>query len=376
MNYQRIISPHTQFYQLPHPLRLESGDQLFEVQVAYRTWGQLNDTRDNAVLVCHAFTGWADLETWWEPLLGTDRALDPDRDFIVCSNILGSCYGTTGATSINPVTGKPYGSTFPAITIRDMVHVQALLARALGIRSIQLAIGGSLGGMQVLEWAALYPQMVRAIAPIAAPGRHSAWCIGLSEAQRQAIYADPNWKDGNYSPDEPPIGGLAAARMMAISMYRSWASFETRFGRQYQVSGSQFEIASYMQYQGQKLVERFDANTYVSLSLAMDSHDLTRPNQNYESVLQSIVHPALVVAINSDILYPPIEQQELAALMPNAELAWLESPHGHDAFLIDMDTLNEMVVQFRQRVGNHNLFVPRPDAPEKSVILDEILSAG
>jgi homoserine O-acetyltransferase len=208
--------------------------------------------------------------------------------------------------------------------------------------------------MQVLEWALLYPEQVRAIAVIAASGRHSAWCIGLSEAQRRAIYADPNWQGGYYSPQQPPQSGLAVARMMAMSTYRSWASFSGRFGREYQ-SEQEFAIASYLDYQGQKLVERFDANTYIILSRAMDSHDVTRQGQTYESVLQSIHQPTLIVTIDSDILYPSVEQQELATLIPNSELAWLESPHGHDAFLMDMEALNAILLPFRERLHSQNL---------------------
>ncbi|MBW4626058.1 MAG: homoserine O-acetyltransferase [Brasilonema octagenarum HA4186-MV1] len=351
MNYSDFISPQTQFYQLSVPFELDNGEVLTGVQVAYRTWGELNPESNNGVLVCHALTGSADADDWWEPLLGLGKALDPTHDFIVCSNILGSCYGTTGPISINPKTGVAYGSSFPKITIRDMVHLQAALIEYLGIQSLELVIGGSLGGMQVLEWALLYPEKVKAIAPIAAPGRHSAWCIGLSEAQRQAIYADLHWQGGNYTAEQPPTQGLAVARMMAMSTYRSWESFTARFGRQYDESScqGQYAIASYLQYQGQKLVERFDANTYITLTHAMDSHDVAR-TQDYKSTLQSIKQPALVVAINSDILYPPAEQQELADFIPHAQLKWLKSIHGHDAFLIDMAALNELVISFRQEL--------------------------
>ncbi|MDX2211717.1 MAG: homoserine O-acetyltransferase [Oculatellaceae cyanobacterium bins.114] len=350
MNYQQFVSPKTLLYQFSEPLKLESGDVLMGVQVAYRTWGNLNPMRDNAILVCHALTGWADVDDWWEALLGSGRSLDPDHDFIICSNILGSCYGTTGPTSLNPITGVAYGANFPPITVRDMVRLQAALLEALQVRSLQLVIGGSLGGMQALEWAVLYPEKVRAIAVIAASGRHSAWCIGLNEAQRQAIYADPNWQDGNYKPDHPPTQGLAVARMIAMSTYRSWASFAERFGRQIQPSQDteQFAIVDYLHYQGQKLVERFDANTYVVLTHAMDAYDLARSNQSYEAILQSIQQPTLVVAISSDILYPPVEQEELAAWIPNAELKCLESSQGHDAFLIDTEVLNRLVVHFRE----------------------------
>ncbi|MBD0335206.1 MAG: homoserine O-acetyltransferase [Cyanobacteria bacterium Co-bin13] len=360
--FQQFISSQTRVFTLPEPFCLESGVALTGVQVAYRTWGKLNDQRTNAILVCHALTGWADVDDWWEPLLGPGRALDPERDFIVCSNILGSCYGTTGPTSINPQTGRAYGPTFPAITVRDMVHLQAALLRGLGIASLQMVIGGSLGGMQVLEWTLLYPDWVQAIVPIAAPGRHSAWSIGLSEAQRQAIYADLNWQQGFYPPNSPPAQGLAVARMMAMSIYRSWASFDQRFGRQQQPTnrGLEFAIATYLQHQGKKLVERFDANTYITLTQAMDSHDIAHNRGDYETVLSSIQQPALLVAINSDVLYPPVEQQELAALMPHAELAWLHSPHGHDAFLMeaDMKVLNTLVKGFRKPKLNGQAIAP------------------
>jgi homoserine O-acetyltransferase/O-succinyltransferase len=350
--YPKFISPKTEFHRLSEPFELESGDALVGVQVAYRTWGTLNTMRDNAVLVCHALTGWADVDDWWGPLLGSGRSLDPDRDFIVCSNILGSCYGTTGPTSINPATGVAYGAHFPRITVRDIVRLQAILLDALQVQSLQLVIGGSLGGMQVLEWAVLYPEKVRAIAVIASPGRHSAWCIGLSEAQRQAIYVDPNWNNGHYHAGQTPDQGLAVARMIAMSTYRSWASFTDRFGRQVQPdqAAEQFSVVEYMHYQGKKLVERFDANTYITLTHAMDSHDVTRPDQTYEAVLQNISQPTLVVAISSDILYPPVEQEELAALIPNTELKGLESPHGHDAFLIDINVLNDLVIRFRDKL--------------------------
>jgi homoserine O-acetyltransferase/O-succinyltransferase len=361
MTYLHLVSSHTQLYRFPALLELELGGVLPEVQVAYRTWGELNRRGDNAILVCHALTGHADVDAWWQPLLGPGKTLDPTQDFIVCSNILGSCYGTTGPTSLNPETGQPYGPTFPAITVRDMVRSQAQLLAGLGVQSLRLVIGGSLGGMQVLEWGAQYGDRVQSLVVIAAPGRHSPWCIGLSEAQRQAIYTDPRWQGGHYTPDNPPFQGLAVARMIAMSTYRSWASFHHRFGRQpsphtpHLSPPTPYAITDYLHRHGQKLVDRFDANTYIALTHAMDRHEVgggqpgADPNQRYQSALQSIPCPTLVVAIDSDILYPPVEQQELAELMPLAQLNWLYSPHGHDAFLIDMENLNKQVVVFRQQ---------------------------
>ncbi|MBD2580071.1 homoserine O-acetyltransferase [Oscillatoria sp. FACHB-1406] len=349
MSIQAFISPQTQFYRLPEPYLLESGFDLPQVDVAYCTWGTLNADRSNAVLVCHALTGWAQADAWWGHLFGPGKALDPTRDFIVCSNVLGSCYGTTGPTSLNPATGRAYAADFPEITIRDMVRLQARLLDALGIDRLQLAIGGSLGGMQVLEWAMMFPERVGAIAAIAVSGRHSAWCIGLSETQRQAIYLDPLWQDGYYDPESPPAAGLAAARAIAMLTYRSWANFEERFGRQHANNNpnAPFTVTEYLQHHGRKIVDRFDANTYVTLTKAMDTYDLSRDRGDYPAVLEKIAQPTLIVGIESDVLYPPIEQQQLVEAIPNAKLAWLPSPHGHDGFLLDRDILDRFVVDFR-----------------------------
>lgn len=351
MSDRPFVSPQTQYYTLTEPFYLESGVVLVGVHIAYRTWGQLNARRDNAVLICHALTGWADVDDWWNLLFGSGQSFDPAHDFILCSNVLGSCYGTTGPTSLNPVTQKLYGASFPSITIRDMVHLQAALLQALSVERIKLVIGGSMGGMQALEWALLYPGWVEAIALIAVSGQHSAWCIGISEAQRQAIYADPHWQGGHYSLEQPPKAGLAAARMMAMIAYRSWASFEAKFSRQQQDTPDRsYEIVHYLHHQGQKLVERFDANTYITLTHAMDTHDVARDRGDYAAVLSQVQQPALVVAIDSDVLYPPVEQQALAAYLPNAELVWLHSPHGHDAFLIDQEALNQLLITFRGHI--------------------------
>jgi homoserine O-acetyltransferase len=231
-----FIAPETRWYVPPGPFLLESGARLDRLQVAYRTWGRLSPAGDNAVVVCHAFTGSADADRWWSKMFGPGRALDPERDFVLCANILGSCYGTTGPASIDPATGRPYLGAFPAITVRDMVRVQGELCRALGVRQVRSVIGGSLGGMQVLEWALLFPDLVRSVVPIACSARHSAWAIGLSEAQRQAIVADRRWAGGRYDPADPPVAGLAAARMMAMCTYRGWESFEERYGRRPQTA--------------------------------------------------------------------------------------------------------------------------------------------
>ena len=345
------LSPDTRTWDLPVDLALDLGGRLSGVQLVYRTWGTLDPDGANVVVACHALTGNADADVWWAPMFGPGRALDPDRDFIVCSNIIGSCYGSTGPTTIDPSTGQPWGPDFPRVSIRDLVGVQRELLRALGVRRIRCVMGGSLGGMQALEWAAMYPDLVESIVPIATSGRHSAWAIGWSEAQRQSIFADPLYAGGRYDPERPPAAGLAAARMAAMVSYRSRPSFERRFGRRPQEGSDLLAIESYLRYQGRKLVERFDANTYVVLTRAMDTHDLGRGRGDYAEVLASIRVPALIVSVESDVLYPPEEQRELAQGMPRATLLTLYSDEGHDAFLIEMDWLNSAVVDFRARVA-------------------------
>jgi homoserine O-acetyltransferase len=340
-------SPETRHLDLG-PLELELGGRLPGVVVGYRTWGTLDPDGGNAVVVCHALTGSADADLWWTRLFGPGRALDPDRDFVVCANILGSCYGTTGPASLDPATGEPWHGSFPAITVRDMVRVQHALCERLGVRRIRLVIGGSLGGMQVLEWGLCYPALVEAMVFVASTARHSAWAIGLGEAQRQAIAADPRWRGGRYPAEDPPVAGLAAARAMAMLSYRSFPSFEERFARRTQ-EADLYAVESYLRYQGQQLVDRFDAASYVALTRAMDTHDVSRGRGDFEEVLRGIRQPTLVVSIDSDVLYWPAEQREVARLVPGARLAVMDSPHGHDAFLIDVDRLNDMVADFRGR---------------------------
>jgi homoserine O-acetyltransferase len=325
---------------------LESGARLPSLTVAYRTWGRLDEDGGNAVLVCHSLTGSAALDSWWGAILGPGRALDPTRDFVVCSNVLGGCYGTTGPASERPGAGRPWGADFPAATVRDLVRAQAVLLDALGVRRLRLVTGGSLGGMQVLEWALLFPDRVAAIAPIAVSARHSAWCIALSEAQRQAICADPRWRGGRYPREDPPEAGLAAARMVAMCSYRSRESFELRFGRSADASGV-FGVEGWLHHHGRKLVRRFDAATYVGLTRTMDTHDVGRGRGGWRAALATVNAPALVVSIDSDVLYPPVEQEALADALPLGRLATLRSPHGHDAFLIEGDAVDALLRRFR-----------------------------
>jgi homoserine O-acetyltransferase len=350
------------------PFRMESGTALPSIEIAYTTLGHLNASGTNAVLVCHALTGNAHavdahlpegetIPGWFNGLIGPSRGLDTDRYFVISSNILGSCYGTTGPSSINPATGSAYRMTFPQMTVRDMVRAQKLLVDHLGVRKLVTIIGGSLGGMQALEWAVMYPGCVGSIVPIATAAAHSAWCIGISETQRLAIMNDPAWQGGNYSAQ--PERGLAIARGIAMITYRSQFSFEGRFGRSGVAAGDghervrvfpdvpmSFAVESYLRYQGQKLADRFDANSYLYLTRAMDLHDVSAGRGSVREVLGGVSARVLSIGISSDVLYPPAEQRAIASAIPGAAYAELDSPHGHDAFLIEFEKMNGLLRDF------------------------------
>ncbi|HLR25623.1 MAG TPA: homoserine O-acetyltransferase [Fodinibius sp.] len=323
----------------------EGGDYLAEPTVAYQTWGKLNKKRDNVVLVCHALTGNTAADEWFNGLFGPGKALDADQHFIICPNALGSCYGTTGPTDINPETGAAYRIDFPKITIRDMVRLQQQLFDELQISGIEIVIGGSMGGMQALEWCIMDDRPRSAIF-IGMGKAHSPWAIGISHTQRQAIYADPNWNGGRYSNEQSPAQGLALARQIAMISYRSETDYASKFGRHSQPKSNQFQVESYLSYQGKKLTARFDAASYVRLTQAMDSHDVARDRESAEQVLATINIPTLIVGIDSDRLYPPQEQHELAELLPDARYRRIRSIHGHDAFLIEFEQLNNIIAPF------------------------------
>ncbi len=342
------ISADTHFLRVPGEFVLESGAVLENVEIAYRTWGDRANAAHRTILVCHALTGSADVDAWWPGIIGAGRPFDPVHDYIVCANILGSCYGTTGPVSARPGTQSRYRADFPRVSVRDMVELQRLLLDQLGVERIELVTGPSLGGMQALEWAALYPERVGSVVPIGVGGQHSPWCIGISEAQRAAIAADPNWNEGYYSDDAPPEQGLAAARMMAVCTYRSWESFDQRFGRERR-DDERYQVQSYLRHQGSKINRRFDANTYVTLTHAMHTHDLGRGRGDLADVLRALKQPTLVVSVSSDALYPPQEQRYLAEHLPNARYEILDCPHGHDGFLIETETLGAMIAEFRER---------------------------
>jgi len=343
------------------PFRLECGKVLRRVTAAFETYGTLNADGTNAVLVCHALTANAHAAGlspagdgtpgWWDGLIGPGKALDPARHFIVSPNILGSCYGTTGPVSVNPDTGRRYGNQFPPLTVRDIVRVQKALLEFLGVTRLEAVLGSSLGGMQVLEWGIMFPSYCRNIIPISTAAQQPAWCIALNAAARGAITSDPVWNGGEYT--EQPERGLSVARMVGMISYRSFPEFEERFGRKRQEDQADyfdpaniFAVESYLQHQGRKLAERFDANTYLVLSRVMDLHDIAQGRGTVDEVLGSITARTLAVGVSTDVRYHPHLQRRIAAGIPGARYAQIESIHGHDAFLIEYEQLNSIIGAF------------------------------
>ncbi len=348
-------------------LPLQRGGDFGPITLAYETWGALNAEGDNAILITHALTGSAhahDVErpddpkaAWWNPLIGPGRPFDTSRYFVICSNILGGCYGSTGPSSLDPTTGRPYGMRFPLITIRDMVDAQRVLLDHLGVRELAMVAGGSIGGQQALEWAVRYPDMVRKVAVVAATAALTAQGIAFSEVQRQAIMADPRWQGGDYAPGEGPRAGLAIARMLAMITYQSEESMELRFTRNRNPQrfpqapspgnvpdlGERFDVENYLYYQGELLVRRFDANSYLYISRAMDLYDVSEGYPSLEAALSRIRSKALFVGIRSDFLFPAARVRWLAeqvrSLGGDATYVELDSPHGHDAFLKEWEQM-------------------------------------
>jgi homoserine O-acetyltransferase len=350
------------------PLSLACGRSLSEVTLCYETYGQLNEKRDNVILVCHALTGDSHAAGryhssdrkpgWWDAAIGPGRALDTDRYFVICSNVLGGCQGSTGPASLDPNTGRPYGLDFPIITARDMVRAQARLLVRLGVERIVAVIGGSLGAMQVLEWGLTYPDRVQGLIPIGGAGRFHPQGIAFNEVQRQAIFTDPAFLGGQYYGTPGPVKGLATARMLGMITYRSDESMWQQFGRELRQGEAELErrfevtyqVESYLHYQGEALSERFDANSYLYLSKAMDLQDLGRGYSSYEAAHGAIRAKVLCIGIRSDLLFPTYLQQETVRLIQAAggDAAYLEmdSPWGHDAFLVDFASIDHAVQNF------------------------------
>jgi homoserine O-acetyltransferase len=346
----------------------ELGGALHDVVVAYETWGELDDSGENAVLIVHALTGDTHAagepdssygrSGWWDPMIGPGRAIDTELSFVVCSNVIGGCYGSTGPGSVDPESGRPYAMRFPLVTIRDMVRAQKRLLDHLGVRRLRLVIGGSIGGQQALEWAVEFPEFVEKAVPVAATNALGPQGVGMSELGRRAIMADPDWQSGDYyGTGRTPDAGLAIARMAGMMTYQSAEGQWERFGRRsasrpalYQEFGGRFEIESYLHYQGRDLVNRFDANSYLYLSRAMDIYDVAAGYGSEGEAYTRIEAEILFVGISSDWLFPPNEVRATAGRVreagAEAHYVEIDSLSGHDAFLKDWDELRAAVSPF------------------------------
>ena len=361
-----------QFFTLPRPVGLEGGGVLEKATIAYETWGTLNSDASNAILICHALTGDAHVtggeggtytaQGWWSRIVGPDCAVDTNTWFVVCANVLGGCQGSTGPASIDPATGKHYGSSFPQTSTRDIVSSQARLADHLGIETWFCVVGGSMGGMAVLEWAAMYPHRVRSIAPIASALQASAQQIGWSAAGRLAIQNDPHFNGGDYyDTDEGPGRGLALAREIALIHYRSDQEWRTRFHREpldrldtFERWG-RFQVEGYLDHHGKKFPYRFDANSYIVLNRCMDLHDVGRGRGGPAAAFARFDGPAMTASISSDFLYPAYQQTEIAQVL-STESRWcehhlIESVYGHDGFLVEHDKLGPLLTDFFDKVA-------------------------
>ncbi len=333
----------TDTYKYNKPFQLESGRQLDEIEIGFNTYGKLNKNADNVVWVCNALTANSDVFDWWKGLFGESDYFNPDDYFIVCANILGSPYGSINPLSTNPATGQPYYLSFPQFTVRDMVKAHQLLAEHLGIDHIDILIGGSLGGQQAVEWSIIEPERIKNLILIATNAKHSSWGIAFNESQRLAISADrtfyANSPDGGQK-------GLKAARSIALLSYRSDKTYAVTQQEEDDKGTDSYKAASYQNYQGEKLVNRYNAYSYWYLSKAMDSHNVGRNRHGVEKALSLIKAKTLVVGIKSDVLFPIEEQQYLFQHIPKAAFAALESFYGHDGFLIETGVLTNIITSF------------------------------
>ncbi|MEM9022201.1 MAG: homoserine O-acetyltransferase [Bacteroidota bacterium] len=336
MNEYQIIT-------LKRPLVLESGQQLSAVEVGYTAIG---NPQNPVVWICHALTANADPVAWWPGLVGPGKLFDPQEHYIVCANILGSCYGTTGPQSIDPATGEPWLQRFPAITIRDMVQVHEQLRLQLGIGRLHTLVGGSMGGQQALEWAIESPEVTERLVLLATHAKQSPWGIAFHEAQRLALQADPSFAAGS---DDAGKEGLRAARAIALLGYRNYQAFQLTQQDAGPEVKANYRAATYLRYQGEQLANRFNAHAYYTLSRAMDSHHVGRGRQGIANALQRVAARTLVIGIASDILCPLTEQEFLAEYIPDAALAVVESLYGHDGFLIEQDQLRQHIANFLYR---------------------------
>lgn len=354
-------------FDLEDALELESGQKLGPITIAYETYGQLNPDKSNAVLILHAFSGDAhaagyypgeEKPGWWDEMIGPGKAFDTNKYFVICSNVIGGCRGSTGPSSINPVTNKPYALDFPIITIADMVKTQKKLIESLGITKLLSVCGGSMGGMQALQWVALYPEMVASAMPIATTLKHSPQQIAFDEVGRQAVMADPNWKQGNYYEHTQPERGLAVARMIGHITYMSDESMETKFSRRRKDPAdsfsfaSDFEVEGYLRYRGDSFVKRFDANSYLYITRAMDYFDLSEGK--LFSKQAKVNTKFLIIAFTSDWLYPLYQSKKIVKTLKHNSIdvasCEIKSTYGHDAFLLEVNEQSRLISHFLKGV--------------------------
>ena len=331
-----------QFFTYRQPIQLESGQSLSVTDVVYHTYGSLNADKSNVIWFCHALTANSDVSDWWDSLVGEGRTYDPSKHFIVCANIIGSCYGSSGPLTINPETKNNYYSTFPQVTIRDMVKVHIALRKHLNLEKINTIVGGSMGGYQVIEWVLAEPVVFDKMVLVATGAQESAWGIAIHTAQRLAIETDPTWKDMN-----PNAGatGLKAARAIGMLTYRNYGAFvRTQTDDEHKLDN--FKASSYINYQGEKLVKRFNVYSYWLLTKAMDSHNIARGRSTTEDVLKTIKTKTIIIGISSDQLCPLAEQKFMAQHIPDSEFIEIDSPYGHDGFLIEGKLIGEAIEKF------------------------------
>jgi homoserine O-acetyltransferase/O-succinyltransferase len=360
-----------QFANPPDELELDSGEKLGPITIAYETYGHLDESKSNAILVLHALSGDAHASAlgsstkepgWWDLMIGPDKALDTEKYFVICSNVLGGCKGSTGPSSINPKTNRPYGGDFPVVTIHDIVVAQRYLIDHLGIEKLLSVVGGSMGGMQVLQWMISYPDRIRSAIPIATTLKHTPQQIAFNETGRQAIMADANWNGGNYYGRLPPAKGLAVARMMGHITYMSDTSMSEKFGRRFEKTakptkfGPVFEVENYLEYRGDNFVKRFDANSYIYLTKAMDYFDLLG-SKDIGEIFKDLKAKVLVIAFKSDWLYPAYHSKEIvkACKLTGLDTTYCEinSTYGHDAFLLNAEEEALLVRHFLSSVRNN-----------------------
>jgi len=367
-----VRTEYLTFAQPPAALELECGRELGPVTLAYETYGELNARRSNAVLILHAFSGDAhaagyhegdEKPGWWDIMIGPGKAFDTERYFVICSNVIGGCKGSTGPSSVNPETGLPYGLSFPVVTIRDMVEAQRHLIDHLGIEKLLCVTGGSMGGMQALQWAISYPDRVALAIPIATTVRASAQQVAFDEVGRQAIQSDPDWMGGDYYGKTVPHRGLALARMVAHITFLSDASMRQKFGRKLQDRAeygfdlvADFQVESYLRYKGDSFVKRFDANSYLYLSKAMDYFDLSQGDGSVRKAFAGVKSRFLVISFSSDWLYPSYQSKEIVSALHhnNVEVVYseLQTDAGHDAFLLESDALGRLISSFLEHGSN------------------------